>query len=489
MTIPVSQIVQVNPGVLAAAGAAVDLNGLILTQSTYAPVGTVPGFALPDDVAAYFGGASVEKALADIYFSGYENSTKNPGLLYFAQYPVAPVAAYLRSGSLASMSLEQLKALTGSLNVTADGVVKTAASIDLSTATSFSSAAAIIATALALPVTYDAIKSAFVITSSTSGAASTISFASGTIAAGLLLTSATGAVTSQGAIASVQGQFMDALIQVTQNWAGFTTAWEPVTADKILFSAWTNSKGDRYVYAGWDSDINAKAAGNTTTWGYYLQSTKSSGSIPIFGDATHAVFALSYMACLDFDRLNGRATLAFRSQSGLSASVTNATDSSSLITNGYNFYGAYATAKDGYVFMYPGSVSGKWLWADSYANEIWLNANLQKAMISLLQAIGSIPYSADGYALVEAACADPLNAAVNFGAIRIGTTLSAAQIAEIQNAVGSDVSGTIIAKGYYLQIVPATAAIRSARTSPSMTLYYADGGSIQKLTLASIEIQ
>lgn len=489
MTIPVAQIVQVNPGVLSASGAAVDINGLLLTHSTYPPIGTVPGFASPTDVGTYFGTASQEFALATIYFNGYDNSTAKPGMLYFAQYPAAPVAAYLRGGSLASMTLAQLQALTGSLSVTIDGVVKTAASVVLSAATSFSSAAAIIATALSVPVTYDSIKSAFVIGSSTSGVTSTIGFASGTISAGLALTSAAGAVTSQGAIAGVQSTFMEALVRITQNWATFTTTWEPALADKLLFSAWANGKGDRFAYVGYDSDVNAGVSGNTTSWGYNLLLNNSSGSIPIFGDATHAIFAMGWAASLDFDRLNGRATLAFRAQSGLVASVTDSTIAASLIANGYNFYGAYATAKDGYTFMYPGLVSGKWKWADSFINEIWLNANLQKAMVDLLVAVGSIPYNADGYAMVEAACLDPISTAVNFGAIRVGTTLSAAQIVQIQNAVGSNVSQAIINKGYYLQIMPAPAAIRAARSSPSMTLYYADGGSIQKLTLASIEIQ
>ncbi|WP_277963899.1 DUF3383 domain-containing protein [Pseudomonas sp. RIT-To-2] len=489
MTIPVSQIVQVNPGVLSAAGAAVDINGLILTQSGYVPIGTVPSFASADDVGTYFGDSSTEKALADIYFDGFDNCTKTPGSLFFAQYPAAPVAAYLRSGSLASMTLAQLQALTGSLTVTVDGVAKTAASVSLSAATSFSNAATLLATALGVPVTFDAIKSAFIVASSTSGAASTISFATGTLAASLLLTSATGAVTSQGAVAGISSTFMNAVVKVTQNWVNFMTTWEPVTADKTAFSTWVNAQNDRYAYVGWDSDVNAKASGSTATWGAALKAANISGSIPVFGNATHAAFVLAWAGSLDFDRLNGRATLAFRSQSGLSASVTDATDAANLIANGYNFYGAYATAKDGYTFMYPGAISGDWDWADSYINQVWLNANLQGAMIELLQAVNSLPYNAAGYALVEAACADPLIAALNFGAIRTGTTLSSAQIAEIQNAVGADVSATIIAKGYYMQIVPATAAIRAARTSPPITLYYADGGSIQKLTVASIEVQ
>jgi hypothetical protein len=491
MSIPASSIVRVNPGVLAAAGSAVDLNAVILTHDTAVPVGTMQPFSSADDVGAFFGLTSDEYQAALIYFAGPDNATKTPGQLYFAQYPDADVAAYLRSPRL-DLTLTELKALSGTLTITADGVAKTSSAISLSAATSFSDAATIIAAAFTSPgfaVAWDAQRGAFVFTSSTTGTDSTMDYASGTLAAGLSLTQGTGAVLSQGAVAGVPGPSMDALVQVNQNWAAFTSVFEPVTADKTAFSSWTNGKDDRYAYVGWDTDPNAKVAGNTTTWAYAVKQADDDGSIPVYGNLTHAAFVLSFIASLDFDRLNGRATLAFKNQSGLLPSVDNQTDADALIANGYNFYGAYATAKQDFIFMYPGSTPGQWKWVDSYINQIWLNAQLQLAMFTLLQSVGSVPYNAEGYALVEAACADPLNAAVNFGAIRTGVALSASQIAQIRNAVGQDVSGVITATGYYLQIVPATAAQRSDRASPSMTLYYADGGSIQKLTLASIEVQ
>lgn len=489
MTIPISQIAQVNPGVLAAAGAAIDANGLILTQSTYVPIGTIPSFAGATDVGTYFGSASTEKALADIYFAGFNNCTKTPGALYFAQYPSAPVAAYLRSGSLAAMTLAQLQALTGSLTVTVDGVAKTAASVSLSAATSFSNAATLLATALAVPVTFDAVKSAFVIASSTTGVTSTITYATGTLSASLLLTNATGAVISQGAIAGVPGTFMDGVVKVTQNWIPFMTTWEPSTADKTAFSVWTNAQNYRYAYAGWDSDINATVTGSTTTWGAAVVAASMSGSILIYGNATHAAFALSWAGSLDFDRLNGRATLAFRSQDGLSPSVTDGTQAKNLIANGYNFYGQYANAKEDFVFMYPGSISGKYKWADSFVNQIWMNSNLQGDMVTLMTTMNSIPYNPTGYSLIEASTADTFAASLNFGAIRTGTTLDSSQVAAMQNVLGFDASPSLIAKGYYFQVVPATAAIRAARTTPSMTVYYTDGGSIQQMTIASIEVQ
>lgn len=489
-SIPISQIVQVNPGVLSAAGSAVDLNGLFVTKNTYVPIGAVQQFASATDVGTYFGTASAEYAAAQIYFNGPNNATKLPGKCYFAQYPAIAVSAYLRSASLAGMTLTQLQALSGTLIITVDGVVKTSSTINLATATSFSNAATIIAAAFTSgpTVAWDAIKSAFIITSTTTGTASTMTYATGTLSTSLMLTAATSAVLSQGAAATTPSVFMDSVKATQLNWASFTTLWEPVTADKQAFSLWSSNNPYRFLYVGYDSDPNAKVAGNTTTWGYYLQSNSISGSCPIFGDITHAAFVMGCGASLDFSRLNGRNNIAFDYQSGLVASVTNASDASALQTNGYNWYGSYANSTTTWNFIYPGSVSGSFLWWDSYMNQIWLNANLQLAMVNLLLSVGNIPYNEQGYNLVNAACQDPINSAVNFGAIRTGVNLSTSQKAQIQYALGVDASPAIYAKGFYLQISDASAATRVARQSPPMTLYYADGQSIQQLTLASIEV-
>jgi hypothetical protein len=486
--IPISQLVKVNPAVLAAAGSAVDLNGLMLTQSPYAPFGQFLQFASPADVGVYFGMASIEYACAQVYFAGYTNCTKTPGVLYFTLYAETAISGWMRSGK--QTSLAALQALTGSLTVTIDGVVKTAAALSFTGLGSFSAIATAIQTGLgAGVVTYDSIQQAFIITSGTTGAASSVSYATGTLATALTMTSATGAVTSAGQAAATPGAAMAANVAINQNWACFMTTWESLLAEKQLFAAWSSSMQPRYLYVGQDTDVNSKTAGSTTTFGAYLQANSMIGSMPVFGDYTHASFVLGFAASLDFSRLNGRATIAYKSQSGLLPSVTNGTDAAALEANGYNYYGAFANAKSNWLFMFPGSVSGQWLWLDSYLNQMWLNANLQLAMVNLLLSVGSAPYNADGYGLVNAACLDPVLTAVNFGAIRKGVKLSASQISQMRFALGFDASPAVIVNGFYLQIVDATAAIRVTRASPSMALYYADGGSIQRLTLASIEIQ
>ncbi|OYV48596.1 MAG: hypothetical protein B7X10_02860, partial [Burkholderiales bacterium 21-58-4] len=365
-SIPASQLVSVNPGVIGTGGSPLSLNSVFLTNDPSIPIGAVQPFPTYLSVSNWFGAGAIEANQAAIYFNGFDNSNIKPGNLFFAQYPVAPVAAYLRGGSLGAMTLTQLKAITGILTVTVDGVVKTSSSINLSAATSFSNAATIIAAAFTSgpTVTYDSLRNAFVVTSTTTGASSTMSIGSGSIAAPLMLTTATGAVLSQGAIAAVEASFMNALIQVTQNWAPFMTMWEPLIADKMAFAAWANTQNDRYAYVAWDSDITATQSGNTTGFGPQLIAGNYDGTIPVYPAIDKAAFICGSIASIDFTETNGRITLAYKGQSGLVADVTDPTSAANLIANGYNFYGNYATANQQFTFLQPGSMPGKWKWID-----------------------------------------------------------------------------------------------------------------------------
>lgn len=659
-TIPARDIVQVNPGVLPAGGSALDMIGLLLTTSTRAPIGQVLQFASGDDVGDYFGASSDEKTLADVYFLGFDNSHRKPGSILFAQYNQGAAAAFLRSGNVASLSLAQLRAISGTLVVQMDGYTRSAGALSLSGATSFSNAATLIQAALndvgANPsvasvtagiaattsgftgsiagnllsisaigsgvvvagttisgtgvtagtkitgqvsgttggigvytvdtsqvvestaisgtygtmtvsavvsgvsldvgqalsgagvtagtqitqlgtgtggtgtyfvdenavvasttisaagadvvVTYDSVPGAFVITSGASGAASTAAYATGTTAAGLKLTSATGAVLSQGAAGAVPAAFMDDIIDVNQDWATFMTLFDPDygtgNEQKLAFSAWTNSENNSYAYVAWDTDITpTETVPASSSLGRLLEDSNSSGTfLQWVPDSTEgpikAAFICGAAASIDFTQRNGRITFAFRHQGGLFADVTNQSiahnlggDPQSIGSRGnyYNFYGAYATRNDQFVWENRGFVSGPFLWFDSYVNQIWLNNALQLALMVLLDSVYSIPYNSQGYALIEAACLDPINAALNFGAIRSGITLSASQIAQVNNAAGADIADTISSRGWYLQVLDAAPQVRAARASPPMTLWYTDGQSVQAINLASIEIQ
>lgn len=489
-SIPASQLVSVQPGVVGTGGSPLSLNTVVLTQDTSIPVGAVQPFPTALSVSNWFGASSPEAQIANVYFLGFDNSNIKPGAIYFAQYPTAPVAAYVRGGSLQGMTLAQLKALSGVLSLTVDGTLKTSTAINLSAATSFSNAATIIAAGFTggPAVTYDSLRQAFVLTSTTTGASSTITAASGSLSAGLLLTAATGAVTSQGAIASVPATYMNAVTQVTQNWACFMSVWEPLIADKLAFAIWTNAQNQRYAYVCWDTDVTATQSGNTTAFGPQVIAANYDGVIPVYPSSDKAAFICGMAASIDFNQLNGRITFAFKGQSGLLADVTDPTIAQNLIANGYNFYGAYATANQAFTFLQPGSTPGKWKWIDAYVNQIYLNSQFQLALMTLLSSVKSLPYNTLGYGLISAACQDPINQGLNFGSIRAGIPLSAQQAANVNMAAGVPIDQTLTSVGYYLQVLPATAQVRGLRQSPPCTFWYTDGGSIQKINLASIDV-
>lgn len=490
MTIPASDIVVVNPGVVGSGGNPLALNGVMLSQSAYLPTKAVQSFASADAVSAFFGPASAEYALAQVYFLGFDNSTVKPGTLLFAPFVNAVRAAWLQSGSLAGMTLAQLQALTGVLTVTMNGTVKTSTSINLSAATSFSNVATIIAAAFTTgpAVTWDAVKSCFIFTSSTTGAASTMTEATGTLSAGLKLTGATGMILSQGADVDTPATAMDMVKSKTQNWVDFMTIFEPVTADKTNFSVWVNAQNQRYAYVVWDTDAQAIVNGSTTNFGYLAKTAAYDGVVPVYNTKELAAFTLGAVASIDFSRTNGRITAAFKSQSGFAATVTDQQIAANLLANGYSFYGAYATANDNFNFLYNGQMTGKWKWLDTFVDQVYLNSQFQLALLSLLTSVKSIPYNESGYSLIRAAMIDPITAGINFGSIRTGISMSASQKAQVNQAAGLDVFTIIEQQGYYLQILDPGAQVRGNRGTPVINFWYTDGGAVQKITVASIDI-
>lgn len=348
-----------------------------------------------------------------------------------------------------------------------------------------------------LLVTYDSVSGAFVFTGGTPGTG-VIDFPTGTLAANLFLTTATGAQKSQGARATTPAQFMPTVQAVTQDWACFMTAFNPDLsgyANKLLFSQWNNTQDDAFLYVCWDTDItptvNVPATGSL---GYALQQADVSGtSLEWASNISDAValaaFKCGMVASIDFEATAGRITFAYKSQTGLSITVTDATVAANLISNGYNFYGKYAARNQQYNFYQPGIVSGPFTWCDTYVDQIWLNNGIQLALLDLLANSNSIPYSAPGYAAVEAAPSDVAKAGINNRVIVPGITLSANQRTEINIIAGADIADTVANRGWYFQVNPATAQVRGARTSPPCTFFWSDGGSIQKLDVASLTIQ
>lgn len=353
--------------------------------------------------------------------------------------------------------------------------------------------------ATAPTVTYDSVSGAFIVTSGITGAPSTAAYATGTLAAPLLLTQATGAILSQGAAAQTPAAFMTSVTLITQNWATFMLHFDPDNGSgntqRLAFALWTSQQNDRWAFICSDADVTAtNTVPATTSLGYLLANGNYSGTCLIYSTTmTDAInlcgFICGAAASIDFTQTNGRITFAFKGQAGITPTVINQTVAANLISNGYNFYGAYATAAQQFNFFNPGSVSGPFEWLDSYVNQIWLNNAFQLDLMELLTQVRSVPYNQAGSVLIEASLLDTINEGLNFGAIRAGVTLSSLQAAEVNSSAGLVISNTLFQVGWYLQVLQASAQVRGNRGSPPCTFWYMDGGSVQHINLTSVEIQ
>lgn len=569
-SIPASQLVNVNPSVLSAGGNPLSLNAVFLdnTGDNAVPVGSILAFTTVADCQTFFGINSVQAQRAGVYFGGFSGANTVPGTLYFAQYNAAAAAAYLRSGSLAGVTLAQLQAFSGTLIVVVDGATVTTPNIDLSAATSFTNAATLIQAGLqavgaifagtgsqaagvvtiattvsghlsigetlsgagvepgsiilsfgtytvlsgvgtvnvsttgtvalgAVDVTsgatasYDSQRAAFQINSPTTGVNSAVGYASGTLAADIFLTQATGAVLSLGAAAATPAGVMAFVTNNLQNFATFMTVNEVALGVKEAFEAWVQTTNQRYEYVCQDSDVTALTANASGSFGAITLAAAADGVSVVYdtsgGDL--AAFICGAIGSIDFSQTQGRITLAYKGQAGLTAQITDASVANNLIGNGYNFYGAYATANQAFTFLQPGQTAGKWKFIDPYVNQIYLNSQLQLALMELLANVKALPYNNIGYGMIRAACLDPINEALNNGTIQAGVQLSAAQAQEVNTAAGAKIDQTLQNVGWYLQIKPASPEVRAVRGSPPITFWYTDGGSIQKINLASIDVQ
>lgn len=383
-SIPISQVVQVIPGALTAAGGVNFMNGLVFTQTVaVVPDGTVASYSSAQDVATAFGANTVEYQIASVYFAGPSQATKTPSTIIFAGH-------------------------------------------------------------------------------------------------------------DPGVEGSMSASVLNKIVNISQNFAGFMTAWEPSIAEKQAIATWVSQQSDRYWYVAWDTDAQAIVQGTTEAFGVWLQNQNIDGTTAVYQDPLVAAGCLGWMASLDFSAVNGRRNLFGIGLAGVSATVTDGQTASNLTANGYTFYGLHGNGLGRFTFIRNGAVSGQFLWADSYINQMWINASFQYDLVEMLLQNGNIPYNTQGDAIISASLQDTINQAKAFGAIRTGVTLTNAQQLAVINSTGiASSAGTLQTNGYYLYTSAAStpASTRIARGSPACKFWYTDGESIQSINIASIEVQ
>jgi hypothetical protein len=156
--------------------------------------------------------------------------------------------------------------------------------------------------------------------------------------------------------------------------------------------------------------------------------------------------------------------------------------------NGYNFYGAYATAGQSNIWFQRGFITGQFQWVDSYANQIWLLNQMQIALLTAFGNLLSLPFNAAGQSILQQVLKPAILAGLSFGAFGPGT-LTAAQIAEVNQQAGANIANAISTQGWYLQFIAASPAVKTSRGPQQIIFYYLDNEVVQSVSLTSVAIQ
>lgn len=493
MSIKAGYLVAITPRTISAGASDLETNGMLLTKSALLPSGTpAMAFASAAAVAAFFGDASDEAVFAQQYFTGLTNQQKAPTSLVIGRRIDEDAPAWIRGGAISADLAAFKKVTDGAMKITIDGSEKTATAVDLSSANSLSEVVQTIATALTgCTGSYDSTTNTFTFTSSTDGASSTVSYASagdsGTdLSAMLCMTQDAGAVLSQGVDAMTEAATLEAIRAVTANWAQFTTLWEVTEPDEAeAYAAWADIDDD-YVYVFWSSDRNMESTlTQDSTIAKALQDKYNCVFMIYSLDFSTAAFALAYPATIKWDATQGMKVIFGKSASGLSPMVTDEQVATALDDLGVSYVGQFATRNDEFIIANRGELTGSMYgFYDTLIGSIWLRSKLQTSIMNGFATVNRAPYNDVGYTMLKSWCQDPITQAKNAGVIDEGLSLSESQKSQILQETGdSEAVGELQSKGYFLQILDPGASVRAQRGSPVAALYYAYGGSIQKVEL------
>ena len=480
MTIPASQLVDITPRVIGGGLSGLAFVGTFLSKNTSLPTATAVPFYSQKAVGEYFGTTSTEYKLAGNYFVADSNSSKKPDVLWFYRKVDAATGAWLRGNTPAS--LDDLKLITsGSFSIVVNGTEINVSSLNLSSATSYSTVASAIQTKLAAALasttcTWNSDFKAFVITSPSTGSEETITYASGDSANALGLN---GGTLSQGAAITSLTDTMTGCVNSNSNFWSFMPVWDETDNEALELAGWCNNQGVRFMYALVDKSTSGLTPNNVACLASQVKDFY--GVTSLYNTKELGAMTMGIGAAIDPAQLNGRKTWAYKQQNGLAFTVNNETQAPILLANGYNFYGDYATASNQFKLFQNGQISGNAKWIDTYYGQVFIKDGLQNAWINALMLNNTVPYNQSGYGILRAAAMDTINTAVNTGFIRQGVSLSEIQKATVQSEAGLDISGSLETQGWYLQILDPTTQVRQERGTPVVNFWYMDGGSVQRI--------
>lgn len=469
MSLSVSDVVNVSVVMSPIAAATRNFGSLLILGSS--PVVDVAErlrrYSSLDGVATDFGTTSQEYKAAALYFG----QTPQPSVLYVGRWAQTATAAVLHGGVLTAseQALANFTAVTsGGLRITIDGTLKSLTGINLSGQTNLNGVASAITTALggSVTVTWNATLKRFDVTSSTTGATSTITYAqapvSGTDISGLLkLQTGQTSAPVNGVAAETLLAAVQTLADKSTDWYGLYVAATGVADDDhVAVAGLIEATGNSRIYGVTITSTTVLDPVNTSDLastlkglGYKRTFVQYSGSNP---HAAASIFGRAFT--VDFQGSNTTLTIKFKQEPGVTAEDLTTSQAATLKAKNCNAFVAY---QNGTAIVQEGVMVNGYFFDEVHGTD-WLQNDVQTAVYNLLfTSTTKIPQTDAGINRIVATVESRLAQAVVNGLVAPGVWTA--------DGFGALNSGDTLSKGFYVYAAPVatqSAADRQARKAP-----------------------
>lgn len=418
-------------------------------------------------VAADFGTSAPEYLAAALYFG----QSPQPSTLYVGKWARTATPATLHGGILSSaaQALSLFTAVSaGAFGITIGGSVQTITGVNLSSAANLNAVAAAVTAKLSgATCVWNATLGRFEITTTATGSAASITFAtapgSGVDLAVLMgLESTQGGSVVAGIVAETLATAIAQLADMSNDWYGLTIASStmPSSSDYLAAAGFIEAASPARIFGitmqttdvlnsalSTDLASQLKASAFERTFIQY-SSSSAYAAASIFGRAF----------TVNFNGSNTTLTIKFKQEPGVAVETLPSSQAATLDAKNCNVFVKYNNDTS---IIQQGVMSNGYFFDEVHGTD-WLQNAIQTAVYNLLYTSGTkIPQTDAGVSMILTTIAQVMEQAVANGLVAPGVWSAA--------GFGALNMGDTLSKGYYLYAPPVAtqlAADRQARKAP-----------------------
>lgn len=421
----------------------------------------------PGGVEGDFGTSSPEYLACNYFFS----QSPQPSIVYVGRWAKTATSAILNGAALSSaqQALANFTAVTaGGMKITIDGTLKTLSAIDLSGVTNLNGVASAITTKLASAGTcvWDATQSRFEVTSATTGAASTISYAD-VPASGVDVSALLGLQSGQ-ASAPVNGVVAESLVNAVARLAGMSNDWYGLLvadaalaeADVLAAAAYVEGSGQSRIFGYTTQNSLALDPTSTTDIASKLKAANYKRTFAQFSSATPYAAASMFGRAftVNFQGNKTAITLKFKQEPGITAESLTEGQATALKAKNCN---AFVNYNNDTAIIQEGVMCNGYFFDEVHGLD-WLQNDLQTDVYNLLYTSQTkVSQTNPGINQIVTRLEARMDQAVTNGLVAPGQWNGP--------AFGAITTGQFLTKGYYIYAAPIETqaqADREARKAP-----------------------